>query len=102
MVLRPSARAQANGSWQATSTSAGALPVSRSRTAPPTTYESCGSFVSAGKSSIRRSRNDIPQRADPLDLHLDRIAGVERSDAGGGGGGNHLARQQGDGRRDEL
>src|SRR5207302_7469042 len=52
-------RAQASGSRQATSTSAGAVPRVRSRTAPPTTYACVGTSRRRGKRRRRSSRSVI-------------------------------------------
>src|ERR1043165_2079599 len=102
ITLRRSVFAQASGSTQATSTSAGCAPRRRSRTAPPTTYASGESLRNAGKSASSSSRNDIAQRADPLDLHFDDVAGRERPDPRGRAGEDDVARQHGHDRGDEL
>src|ERR1041385_5774609 len=102
ITLRRSVFAQASGSRQATSTSAGCAPRRRSGTAPPTTYASGESLRNAGKSASSSSRNDIAQRADPLDLHFDDVAGRERPDARGRAGEDHVTRQHGHDRGDEL
>src|ERR1041385_3778906 len=96
------ARAQPSGSLQATSTSAGSPPRSRSRIAPPTMNASPGSLASAGKSARRSSRNGIAQHADAFDLDFDAIARVERPDARRRAGEDHIARLERHHRGDEL
>src|SRR5512142_1699330 len=102
MTRSRTAFAHASGSWQATSTSAGSMPRRRSRVAPPTIQLSGGSFESSGKRRSSSSRNMIAQRADPLDLDLDRIAGSERTDARRRAGEDHVAGHERHHGRDEL
>src|SRR5437762_8168081 len=94
MTFRPSVRAAASGSFEATSTSAGFTPRSRSRTAPPTTYSPAGILRRSGKRRRRSSRNDIAQRADPFDLDFDRVTRIQRTDARRRAGEDHVAGQQ--------
>ena len=60
------------------------------------------SFASAGKRRVSSSRHCIREHADPLDLDLHDVAGLQRPDAGGRAGQDHVAGHEGHDRGDEL
>src|SRR5438132_7440750 len=70
--------------------------------APPMTSVCGGSAASAGKRRNSSSRNMVAQRADPFDVHLDRVPRRERADSSRRAGENHITRLQRHDGGDEL